>query len=481
MEDFYFSTSDPTERKRRRKLINEGKLRKIATRLYTSIMDDDELLKAIKSGWPQIVRGLYPNAIISHRTAFDYKPSPQGCVYITHSTSKIIEIGSLKIVLIRGPNLHKDDNRFLGTHCSSRPRAYLEMFSASKRGTNDDRFYSQEEIENKLETIISYEGEEALNAFRDQARDISKDLALEKNFENLDSVIGALMGTRKAKLKSKSAISRSEGLAYDRDRVLLFSELSSYLKGQPLFNLKDPLISNIDHFNNKAFFESYFSNYIEGTKFLIEEAERIIFEKEIITNRTGDSHDVGGTYDIASNQNFMTKRPSSFDEFISDLKYIHINIMKSREDKRPGEFKQNGNMAGATYFVRPDKVLGTLNKGYDYYQDLSHPFARAIFASFLISEVHPFDDGNGRTCRIVLNRELLNSGMPSIIIPTVFREDYLGGLKSLTKRGIPGALVRMFTRAIKFSHLEFTSYQKIKKEISTRNWFLESNEAKIIE
>ena len=39
-----------------------------------------------------------------------------------------------------------NDNKFIGTHCSSKSRAYLEMFSALKRGTNDDRFFQQEEI-----------------------------------------------------------------------------------------------------------------------------------------------------------------------------------------------------------------------------------------------------------------------------------------------------------------------------------------------
>jgi Fic family protein len=36
----------------------------------------------------------------------------------------------------------------------------------------------------------------------------------------------------------------------------------------------------------------------------------------------------------------------------------------------------------------------------------------------MISEVHPFMDGNGRISRIMMNAELTAAGMPKIIIPT---------------------------------------------------------------
>ena len=36
---------------------------------------------------------------------------------------------------------------------------------------------------------------------------------------------------------------------------------------------------------------------------------------------------------------------------------------------------------------------------------LDDPIARAIYMMFLVSEVHPFDDGNGRMARIMMNAE----------------------------------------------------------------------------
>jgi Fic family protein len=48
---------------------------------------------------------------------------------------------------------------------------------------------------------------------------------------------------------------------------------------------------------------------------------------------------------------------------------------------------------------------------------------------FLISEVHPFDDGNRRLSRIMMNAELVSQSQYKIIVPNVHRDNYLNGLR----------------------------------------------------
>jgi len=62
-------------------------------------------------------------------------------------------------------------------------------------------------------------------------------------------------------------------------------------------------------------------------------------------------------------------------------------------------------------------------------------------AMFLVAEVHPFNDGNGRLARLVMNAELSVVGACRIIIPTLFREEYLDCLRVLTREGNPMPLV----------------------------------------
>ena len=80
--------------------------------------------------------------------------------------------------------------------------------------------------------------------------------------------------------------------------------------------------------------------------------------------------------------------------------------MAARPDRTPGQFKMQNNHAGDTHFVDYTLVRGTLLKGFEYYQALESPFAKALFMLFMVSEVHPFTDGNGRISRIMMNAEL---------------------------------------------------------------------------
>ena len=70
---------------------------------------------------------------------------------------------------------------------------------------------------------------------------------------------------------------------------------------------------------------------------------------------------------------------------------------------------------------------------------------------FLVSEVHPFIDGNGRVARIMMNAELVAGGQAKILIPTVYRDDYLGALRTLTRRALVAPYLRMLQRIYDFS------------------------------
>ncbi|MBQ4406427.1 MAG: Fic family protein [Bacteroidales bacterium] len=127
--------------------------------------------------------------------------------------------------------------------------------------------------------------------------------------------------------------------------------------------------------------------------------------------------------------------------------------MSARPDTNPGIFKTKNNKAGETYFVDFQQVKGTLKKGYEMYRSLNNPFARAIFMLFMTSEVHPFSDGNGRISRIMMNAELTAANQSKIIIPTVFRSDYLASLRQLTRRDNPEKIINAMLRVRQFSSL----------------------------
>ena len=82
---------------------------------------------------------------------------------------------------------------------------------------------------------------------------------MQDEFRRLDTLIGALFGTRKAELQSPIAIARAVGQPYDPLRLDLFQKLFAELQGTaPVTRLARP--------GDRAtlpFFEAYFANFIE--------------------------------------------------------------------------------------------------------------------------------------------------------------------------------------------------------------------------
>lgn len=110
--------------------------------------------------------------------------------------------------------------------------------------------------------------------------------------------------------------------------------------------------------------------------------------------------------------------------------------MHDRPDKRPGQWKEKPNQAENVMFAAPETVNGTLAQGLERYLDLSAGFARAVFMHFVITQVQPFDDGNGRLARLFLSVELVSVEESKIVIPNVKRDDYINGLRpSMSRRG----------------------------------------------
>ena len=105
---------------------------------------------------------------------------------------------------------------------------------------------------------------------------------------------------------------------------------------------------------------------------------------------------------------------------------------------------------------------------------------RVYYIMFLISEVHPFLDGNGRIARVMMNAELVKQMQTRIIILTGYRDDYIGVLKRLTRQQDPLALIRMLQRAQVFSStIMGDNMDVIEKHLEACHAFKEPDQAKL--
>jgi Fic family protein len=359
-------------------------------------------------------------------------------------------------------------------HFSSRPRSLLDNFSPSRSRGGASRTLSKAEIEAYLDNLLRRSGEDELNRLRDEARKLAPRIGREKEFGALNHMIGALLNTQTDRLQTSSPRARKKGLPYDPTRIELFESLRAELHRLPPLTRPEAPSDG----TTLPFFEAYFSNFIEGTEFAVEEAKAIVFENRIPSARPLDAHDILGTYRLVADGTEMAQVPQSFAELERILKRRHAEIMHARPDKEPGQYKQQVNRAGATTFVAPDLVRGTLDQGFKTYNSLATPFHRAVFMMFLVSEVHPFSDGNGRVARVMMNAELVASREQRIIVPTIYRGNYLSALKAISNRTSTEPLIRMLDFAQRFSlSIDWTGFQHAEAELKAANAFMDSAEA----
>lgn len=433
------------------KQVKSGRLRKIATRVYTTNMDDSPE-DIIRRNVFYILGQLYPHAVISHRSAFELKPTNEGDIFLTYKYTKKITLPGITVHLLQGPMGTDHDMPFIeNLYISSTERRMLENLQKGRTRGRISKCLPKTYIEENLEKMLVVNGEAGINEFRDRAKEIAKQLNMTEEFETLNSIIGALLSTKPSGiLTADSAFARAQGVPFDQERIKLFETLFETLNKEYFPVINEQNISTTA-FRNFAFFESYFSNYIEGTEFEIEDAYRIIETGQPMLARNADSHDVLGTFQIVASRREMRRTPSTANELIEILQDRHRIMMAARPDRNPGKFKMQNNHAGDSHFVDYTLVRGTLIKGFDFYKALTSPFAKALFILFMISEIHPFKDGNGRISRIMMNAELVHADQSKIIIPTVFREDYLNGLRRLTRKRDPSVIIRAMSRVRLFS------------------------------
>ena len=464
---------DTNQAKRLSRLCKQNKMRRVYTGIYTDDLEGP-IEEIVQKSWMNIVSHIVSKGILSFRTAVDLKPIPfkgQSIVFVTSSYTKTITLPGLIIKVLKGNNTSYVEQVLPGIARSNYARMLLENLTSVRGGDYKGiKTIGIDGVENFLAKELRLSDEKTLNKIRDEAKEIAKALGYTSEYKKLNQIIGALLSTHPdtdfLNTHYAKAVARKE--PYDSNRLKLFGDLVVYLK-KCKFKKRRYQYSKTS-FKNLTFFEAYFSNFIEGTEFIINEAEDIVFKGEEIRNRYADSHDILSNFTLSNDYSEMNVTPESPKELLDILKQRHAYLMKERPDKRPGEFKEEPNKVGNTYFVMPDDVIGTLCQGFEIYKLLEDGLEKALFMQFLISEVHPFDDGNGRLSRIMMNAELVTAEIFKIMIPSVHRDNYLNGLRLASRDSNFRTFCKALDQAQAYTEsVNWQDYGEAREKIETDN------------
>ncbi len=111
------------------------------------------------------------------------------------------------------------------------------------------------------------------------------------------------------------------------------------------------------------------------------------------------------------------------------------NGQKTRRLITPGEYKKYPNhvvlKSGEIFkYAEPNEVIPEMEKLINWYRndEETHPLIKAAFLHYKFVCIHPFDDGNGRVSRLIMNYHLMKSGYPPVIIKSADKNNYLYAL-----------------------------------------------------
>ena len=280
-----------------------GRLRKLGSRLYTANLVDAPEAIVRRNLW-DIVGGYFPGALIADRTALENAPAADGSVCLVAQGGGTLVLPGIILRPRRGAGPQESDRPFLAElFLSFTARAWLDNLRPSRsRAGRLPRTLSRRELEDRLDSLIRRAGVGAAYQLRDEARALAPAIDRTAEAERLNALVGAVLGTgsnRAAPLSSPLAQARHRGRPYDPARLQLFQTLHGALRDMPP-SFRPAGERDSEAAATLAFYDAYFSNFIEGTEFAVEEAADILFQGRIPSERPADAHDVLGVWKIVS-------------------------------------------------------------------------------------------------------------------------------------------------------------------------------------
>lgn len=170
----------------------------------------------------------------------------------------------------------------------------------------------------------------------------------------------------------------------------------------------------------------YNSNAIENSSLTLKETEKILLEQELA--RDVSVREVYEAKNLARVMEYIRNNVSSIELDESIILLLHKMLIGGIDDAIAGRFRGKGEYVRVGSYVAPapEHVHSMINAILiEYASNLdSHPINRIAKWHLDFETIHPFNDGNGRIGRVLMNFQLIRLGFPGVIIRNKEKEDY---------------------------------------------------------
>ncbi len=253
-----------------------------------------------------------------------------------------------------------------------------------------------------------------------------------------DVPAGELEKRRKAAEETlRTRVTAGRQLADPLKTVLTESELAEL---KTLQAKGAPLIAHLSEEDWKAFTESftYDTNAIEGSTVAFKEVGDILERDKWPEKPKGD---IAETYGVAKAVDFIRKTSEPFS--VALILELHRIVFKNSKPFA-GKFRPKGvevvvgdALGNVVHRGAPsESVRSLLDELIAWYAANKKRYPPLVLAAVVHNQfenIHPFEDGNGRVGRLLLNYILLKHGLPPLNIELTHRREYYATLQAYEK------------------------------------------------
>lgn len=203
-------------------------------------------------------------------------------------------------------------------------------------------------------------------------------------------------------------------------------------------NILEFILNNKEYLEDLITRSTYHSNAIEGSTLTYAETYAILYNDNSFKIAGKEPREI---YEAINHKSALElvfenlKNENMFDErFIKKLnETINKNIKETQGFRTLQVFIQ-----GSEHIPpEPEKVPNLMMYYiYNYNHDEQNIFDKIAKYHIEFEKIHPFEDGNGRTGRLLLNYELLKNNLPPVVIAKEDRVKYFEFLKNSDSTGL---------------------------------------------
>ncbi|MCX6733580.1 MAG: Fic family protein [Candidatus Peregrinibacteria bacterium] len=162
----------------------------------------------------------------------------------------------------------------------------------------------------------------------------------------------------------------------------------------------------------------YNSNAIENSTLTLQDTEKILLEMEVSKNLP--LREVYEAKNLARVMEYMNKKCMTSFVTVDLMKLLHQMLIGGIDDEIAGRFRSKGEYVrvGTHVAPAPEHIESQITEALGSYNGSMILFLIDRIAKFHLDfeTTHPFNDGNGRMGRVLINWQLCQTGFPLITV-----------------------------------------------------------------